>query len=1326
MIYDLLQDKKGFLWFATKDGLNRYDGYNFRVYHHDPFDPFSMAGNEIQALFEDHLGRIWIGTVNNGADVFDPQTGRFYHLGQGTSQNVGCFAETPDGSVWIGTGNGANRVQLPAMLPADQPDLQTVARVDTYSWDNPQSPGLLPPNHVGSMVADQTGKLWVSTNLQVGCFDPATGQFKTVFDDLRQLSTNGDVFAPDLFRGPDGTVWIAHPDQLLHIRDGGTDAFPFPERSVFPQTDLAFDAAGKLYISTRKQIFTLSPAAMQTPAQARFESFYRFPPDGIIGTTKLLIDRGGLLWIGTNGYGLRKYNPGDRHFQHFAPSFSLRRIATDAQGRTWVWRSGGKFQRLDENENRLAEPLLEEPALLQHDCLADRNGTLWLLCENRTGRPGIGTLIKVNPLTLRPEARYPLPSSVFMMGQFMEDRAGKLRIIGGENRLTTFDPQQATFETADFSTITGFKEINFCLYEDVAGYFWIGTPHGLVRGIPGPGGWTFSVFKNNPADRKSLNCDVVLATHDDLRQPDRYLWVGTRGGGLNRLDKTTGECRHFTTADGLPNNVVYAIIPDSSGNLWLSTNCGLAKFDPASDHFQNFYAADGLQDNEFNTISYARSGDGRLFFGGVNGLTAFYPEALTAATVAPSVYLTGLKIQNHATLPGDGVLEKSIEATTAITLTYDQNQLSFEFAAMDFSAPQQNQYRYRLLGTDHDWLEPTTANSATYANLAPGKYVFEVQTGGSHGAWNGQPARLEILILPPWWKTSGAYLLYFVGLALGSWTFYRFQINKLRLKEERAFEHREAERLADLDRLKTNFFSSVTHEFRTPLTLMLEPTRQLLLEAQDQSQRYRLELIEKNSRRLLRYVNQLLDLSKLEAGQMPLDLRPDSPVEALQSVVETFLPLAVQKGIALEVEIAGQVPTLIFDREKLEQIIFNLLSNALKFTAKGGHVRVALTATSHLRLQVTDTGIGIPEAVLPMVFNRFYQVGESAAQGTGIGLALTKELVEHMGGSISVDSRTGQGTTFEVLLPVQLVNSAAVNREASKTENPTAIISPPIFFFLEKQGPELPADANQLALVLPVVEKNPLLLLVEDDDELRQFLRASLPAHFRIAEAANGAEGIRMALELIPDLVISDLMMPEKNGFEVCDALKNDARSSHIPLILLTAKSTVESKIQGLRQGADAYLTKPFRADELVAHIESLIATRRHLQGVFSKAVAQQSVQESVATVFQPRENEFLQQLISVVEANLDNEAMDAKTFSRSVFMSRSQLHRKISALTGLPLTEFVRNYRLDRARDMLAGQEGSITEIAWKTGFSNAKYFSTCFRERFGQSPSLFRAGIN
>ncbi|MBC7776317.1 MAG: hypothetical protein H7246_12855, partial [Phycisphaerae bacterium] len=822
--------------------------------------------------------------------------------------------------------------------------------------------------------------------------------------------------------------------------------------------------------------------------------------------------------IGTNGYGLRKYNPGNPQLHHYLAGKSPRRMLSDAQGRVWVWLPGGTFQRLREDRQPSSELLFSDNSLLQHDCIQAKDGALWLLCEHKQDKQK-GILIRLNAQSLAEEVRFQLPIGVGMFSRLYEDKTGCFWILGCNAEVAKYDPAKVHFDTYDFSETTGFREASLGILMDDVGHLWIGTPHGLIQAIPEGQGLKFSLYKNNPNDRQTLNCNSVLALLNDPLQPQRYLWVGTKGGGLNRLDKQNGAFQQFTTAEGLPNNVVYGILPDSEGNIWLSTNCGLCKFNLKTGIFQNFFDVDGLQDNEFNTLSFASAADGRLYFGGVNGVTAFYPSELNATAKSPPVLITLVKINGLPVERSDDVLRKSMEQTQTIELNYQQNQLTFEFAAMDFSAPRMNQFRYRLLGTDKDFLEPTTTNSATYAHLAPGDYVFEVLTGGSRGVWDGTPARLKIRILPPWWRTGWAYSLYFLIFASSAWTFYRFQMNKIRLENKLQFEHREAVRLAELDKLKSNFFSSVTHEFRTPLTLLLEPARQLLAEAKDQAQRYRLELIENNARRLLQFVNQLLDLSKLEAGQMPLDLRPGNPASTIKAVVEQFQPLALQRSILLNIELPEDATPVVLDEIKWEQVVSNLLSNALKFTDQGGVVNlklekdIAFGATKkNFRMVVADTGIGISDKDLPHIFDRFYQASypspapapaplaplKGGMGGTGIGLSLTKELIERMGGSISVESSLGVGTTFIVHLPCEIASAqpAKLGESASLPRVPPVVKSQPS---IVKSQPSIVNSQPSIVNSQPSIvnsqqstvnrQQSPLLLLIEDDTELRQFLR---------------------------------------------------------------------------------------------------------------------------------------------------------------------------------------------------------------------------------------------
>jgi signal transduction histidine kinase/ligand-binding sensor domain-containing protein/DNA-binding response OmpR family regulator len=1304
MIYDLLQDRRGFLWFATKDGLNRYDGYSFKVFQNDPFQPFSLSDNEVLTIMEDRNGRIWAGTANNGINIYDPERSRFYHLNILESQIITCFTQALDGAVWAGTANGVYRIILPDQLPASDAELQSGAKVDAFHWEQVTSQKGVFGNRVEDIHYASDGKIWVSTYRIIGYFDPKSQSFSKVLDipPGEDLQNNACTFNT----GPDGALWIGQPGQLMRIKDGQTSIFTFPEKSPYPYTILVFDPQGDLYISTRKQLYKLHKPSTVQPGQANFQLIYRFPDTGVMGSTKMCVDQSGLLWIGTNGYGFYKYKPRNSSFRHYLAGKSPRRIAIDAQGRKWVWLADKAFGLLSESREDGHADLIMEPGLLEHDLISD-DQHLWLLGEQREGGLGEGLLVRFNIQSLKEETRYELPMTTGVYSRIFQGRHGNFWILGNKSVLGSFDPQTGRCDTFSFGPITGFQESSLALAEDSDGSLWIGTPHGLLQLKPGSKPLQYQIFKTNPLDRHGMNCNSVLSLLNDPLEPQRYLWIGTKGGGLSRLDKKTLRFTHYTIQDGLPNNVVYGILSDQSGSLWLSTNRGLSRFDPEERRFQNFFSVDGLQDDEFNTISAARGLDGRLWFGGVNGISAFYPDSLTGNLRSPKVWITRLQINDQPATVANGMLEKSLLETASIILSHNQNLLSIEFAAMDFAAPHMNQFRYRLLGAGTEWVEPTTSNTATYAHLSPGKYVFEVITGGSRGIWTGEPTRLEICILPPWYQTTWAYML-FLLLVLGSvWSLYRFQINRARLHNKLAYEQKEAQRLAELDRLKTNFFNSVTHEFRTPLTLLLEPVRQLIAEVKDKSTLFRLELVDRNARRLLQYVNQLLDLSKLEAGQMPLDARPVILADITREIADPFNVLAEQKNILLKTNLTSGSEPVLLDRLHWEQVVTNLLSNALKFTDSGGEVTLELTehslqegAESDVSLLVRDTGIGIASDELPHIFDRFYQAKHGRG-GTGIGLALCKELVTRMGGDIEADSVPGKGTEFRVRLRLKHFS------QSSEWDNTSA-----------KEDTKSNGNTSMLKA------EHPLLLLVEDDVDLRRFLRASLPSEYRIAEAATGSEGIQMALELVPDLIISDWVMPEKTGLELASTLKKNPTTSHIPLILLTAKSGIEARVTGLEYGADVFLSKPFRADELVANVRNLLAARLRLREYFSQP-DRGDLSADMANGSVPRqESEFIQRLIQVIEENLDNESMDADAFARAMFLSRSQLHRKIHALTGISLTEFVRNQRLDRAREMLARREGSISEVAWRAGFPNSKYFSTCFKERFGVTPSGYLAG--
>ncbi|MBL7807677.1 MAG: hypothetical protein JNN28_07685, partial [Saprospiraceae bacterium] len=663
MIYDLLQDRRGYLWFSTKDGLNRYDGYHFQVFQNNPFLPFSLSDNEVQAMLEDRSGRIWCGTVNNGINIFDPTLNRFYHLTKLASQDISCFTQSADGAIWAGSGSGIFRIAL-GDIPSDAGhDLNNIARVETYHWEK------LAPLHgsAGNRVVDvhstSDGKIWISTFRMIGFIDPNTRAFYKI----RDTQPDTDLFNnTSYFRsGPDGALWIGQSGQLLRIKDGQTTPFKLPEKSPYPYTNLVFDAQGHLFISTRKQIYKLENPSSVSPKEAVFQLIHRFPETGVIGSTRMCMDRGGILWIGTNGYGAYKYNPGNRHFYHYLAGKSPRRVVSDAKGRIWVWLADKAFGNLTNDGHT---DLINEYDLLEHDLISDNQQHLWMLGEHRSSARGEGVLIRWNEETLREEARYELPMVIGVYSRIYRSKTGKFWIAGNKSVLGSFDPATGNCDTFSFSHVTGFQELSQAFLEEPDGSVWLGTPHGLLHGKPDGHSMRFHLFKTSPPDQQSMNCNSVLCLLNDPKAPNQYLWIGTKGGGLSLLDKTTGHFTHFTVQDGLPNNVVYGILADSGGSLWLSTNRGLSRFHPDKKLFQNFFSADGLQDDEFNTASYAQGVDGRFWFGGVNGITAFYPMALLEEAKSPDVWITRLRVNNQLATVEGGWLQKSLEETSFITL----------------------------------------------------------------------------------------------------------------------------------------------------------------------------------------------------------------------------------------------------------------------------------------------------------------------------------------------------------------------------------------------------------------------------------------------------------------------------------------------------------------------------------------------------------------------------------------------------------------------------------------------------------------------------------
>jgi signal transduction histidine kinase/DNA-binding response OmpR family regulator/ligand-binding sensor domain-containing protein len=1313
MIYDVLQTKDGFLWIATKDGLNRYDGYNFKVFSNDPFDAYSVAENTITTLFEDSRGWLWVGTDSKGVDIYDRKSGRFHHfaLNFKHQENEGKFGvisicEDLNGSIYLlQPSNGLVRIVIPAVwkehLPTT-PDFSPLTTITQYPTAMFQRSNNKDDDLLSAIEVRDDGQLVVYTPIKAYLLQVDQGIVTPI---------SAANYVPSNKNGDD--VWVAQPSAFIRFRNGSPTVFDFSKRPKKAWVVSKRADNGAYWLGINNELWHVLPG----------ENVDFSKPDWIIdeNITVMEADRNGNVWVGTYGYGLRKLNPQKKSFHTGAAGTSIWGLWRDTYGRYYCKVANEVFPYdpvTGQIGTERAFPNTSERIL---DISIEPSGAMWLLGRGDV-EDGKAKLWHFDPKSGIYRA-HSFKFSSYVYARILRNRANQIWITGLNCQLIRFDVNTSQFDYFDYTALFDGKISTvraFALAEDGNGVLWIGTQQGLVKCTPNGTTFDFKLIQADPNNPRGLNNNSIACLLPDPNHPSDVLWIGTKGGGINRLDIRSGEVQHITTTDGLPDKVVYGILPGNENpstqqvSLWCSTNRGLAKLlpnhtTPITYNITTFSAAKGLQDNEFNTQAFFKAANGELLFGGVNGLNRFFPEALRSDTTPPPVFIVGVEINHqHVTQRSlGGNITTPMEYLREINLSYDQNNLSLEFAALDFTAPSQNRYRYKLVGLDADWVEIGGTRFAHFTHLAPKTYTFRVQGSNGEGAWQEAAHPIVIIVQAPWYRSNLAYVIYFSLLVWFVWWAYHFQMKRLREREQLAFEQREKERIKAMEQTKNNFFSNITHEFRTPLSLILEPVRRILAKAKDADITENARHIEKNSYRLLALVNQLLDMAKIESGSMRVDLRCDDLATHIRTIFYGFQPLAAQRGIHLSLQLKEDLSSVLFDANKVELVLNNLLSNALKFTAEGGKVTLSCqvngNSNGHKMVQmfVSDTGVGIPEQELDKVFNRFYQVDSSHTrygEGTGIGLALSKELAELMGGNLTVQSEEGKGAIFTFSLPIE-TSLAETVLKIDETPQETLCLS----------------SKNQFANNR---EEQYTVLLIEDNTELRAFVKKCIAHAWQVIEASNGEEGVQKAIDILPDLVISDVMMPLKDGYAVCDDLKNNELTSHIPVILLTAKSAIDAKLKGLRTGADDYLTKPFNSEELLARMDNLVTIRRQLRQRYNQSSKTNNTSE-VEAALTPPDREFLRRFILILEQHLQDGTLGIEELAQKMFISRVQLHRKLKAITDQNATDFVRDYRLNRAMSMLQNREGMVFEVANQVGFTSEKYFSRVFKEKFGVPPS-------
>ena len=1332
MIFGLRQDRNGFIWVATKDGLNRYDGHNFTVFTHDPYNPFSLSDNHCSALLLDRRGRLWVGTLNKGLNLFDDRTHRFYHIDiidktitNSGSYEINLLSEDPNGNIWLATNNNKLfRISLP---PSLQTAFPTQANVTTQVTIEPVP---VPPTGAENAVryirfrADGRATLGTSFGLYSFNWRHPAGVTK---DSL--FSRSSLDFHALYFDEKQGSWFAATRDNIVAWKQGVVKTIALPKINNFSVNFDPIDSA-TLAISATNHLWLMSPADLfaQDSLSAR-NALVALPPN-TYSVTEFLKDQTGNLWIGTGGYGLRKFNPKIKRFRSYLPNTSLTELYADRQGRVYT-RHQYAYQLLDRTAN-LMVPFLDKklpPAdQRQRYLMQDSRGTFWV--SNVNFETHKATLFKFSA-DWKLLKKYPLPPGTafgFTGNCTLEGQTGYLWIGAANGKLLRFDPATETFAVFSYhALIPGGSEglETYALHQDAVGTLWIGTQKGLIRTDNLLATPTFSLYKNSLTDRQSLSYDFVSSLADDPYQPDRYLWIGTKGGGLNRLDRQTGHCLHITEAQGLPNKVVYGLLTDQFRNFWLSTNRGLAEFNPKTFRFRNYTKGDGLQDDEFNTSSFVKLPSGELLFGGINGLTTFLPSALrNTKTRPPIANIINLKINNESIAVGgpDNILTESINYTHRIDLAHDQNLLTVEFGVMDYTNSAQNQYRYRLSGIDPGWVKAGTNRFANYAHLPIGTYTFEMMGSADGQVWS-KPVELQIRIHPPFYRTWWAYLVYALVLAVALRQLYRFQTQRWLLQQRLLFEQREAIRLAELDTFKTQFFTNISHEFRTPLTLLLGPLGDLKRKFPEETV---LPMMERNGNRLLSLINQLLDLSKLEADQLRTERKRGDLASFLRTLAISFNSLAESQQIRFTFVQPRTEFWADFDADKVEKIVTNLLANAFKFTPVGNSVRMTVrypepAETPELQVLIEDTGIGIPPEDLPHIFERFYQRsagGQSRAYGgTGIGLALVHELVRVLDGQVSVTSVVGQGTAFTVTVPLTLVDKPVLPPVVTDSSLPVLqdVVAPvPV-----SSGIAPPEGERQ--------DTERILLIIDDNADIRTYVRSVFEASYRIIEAEDGQEGLEKAIAIMPDIIICDLMMPRLDGFGFCRMLKTQEVTSHIPVVMLTAKATVQDRIEGFELGADDYLTKPFNRAELQMRVRNLVEQRERLYRRFrARAVDAVSGEDDPEPLLLTAEQKFINRLTAIVAQHISEPHFTVEMLSEAIGMSRAQLHRKLKVVADSTTTNFIRDIRLAKAAELLMAGEERVTQVAYAVGFESLSYFARVFQERYGVRPSQYGRPAN
>ena len=1288
-VLDIIQDDQGYIWFATRDGMARYDGYSIDVFQNRTNDSLSLSNNYVISLGKDKEGALWIGTLY-GLNRYSPKTEEFeqFYAKEGDEHSLSSsiirrvYVDSK-GKVWICTDNGLNLFDS---------DYQNFIH---YSPDTTKN------FRINTIIdLDTDNNYLVGTDNELLLFNSSQNEFFPLPD--KQIISGIKI----LYKGTDGSIYIGTSENGLFVLDRQlaikahyiSQAHNLNSISNNSVRCITEDHDGNILVGTFNGINIFNP-------QKKTFTAYQQKSDNQNGLSHFSIhsaycDKDNTIWLGTWAGGVNYFNlQNNNFFQFYTPTFEGKRLlgivgplANDVNG-IWIGLEGGGLLHYDIMKREYVRYNINN----KEGDFDFRSNIVTCLCNNGSilyigTNSGKLSLFDIHQKKVLRTITLPGGASIITVHP---DSKGNILLGISGTRGLVYISAEGNIQTSFY--LPSGKEITFSnicsILEDGEGYFLLGSnSHGIYR-------YNF----------QTQDCSSFLHIDKNGLNINNQIWVATARQGIIGLTSDKEVAHQYTIDDGLKSNTICAITGDTNGNIWASTFSSVAKITPKEKSISNFT---GFQVNEFALRSCLRT-DSTCYFGGDIGIVSFNPSHRSTNTNIPPVVIKNISINNKR-IP----LKQLNIHEDVIVVDYNESNITFDYRALNFIRSDQNQYAYYMEGFDKNWIHVSNRTMAHYTNLPAGKYIFHVKACNNDNVWNEEGISVRLEVLPPPWKTwwaIGIYILILLGITV---SYLHYLKVRIKLTNDVHIKQMEQENSEKLHNDRINLFTNFSHELRTPLTLIIAPLEELLNRPDLPSTiKKPLELMYSNSKRLLFLINQLMDFRKKEAGKMKLRAAEGNFSKFIEEIVLAFKELTHSKGITLSYDMTDNPINLWYDRGLMEKVLFNLLSNAIKNTPNGGKIEIGITYNeerSHsVLLTIKDTGIGIPEDKLSAIFDPFYQVNESdsSTPGTGIGLYLTKAIVEMHKGRIYVESVLEQGSTFFVELPLGNAHLSAdeIIENYKDSEDITRYTNLSLTEFDSDEQPDETGEHTK--------NKKHTLLIVEDNKELRQYMKRNLATLYNIIEATDGEEAKIKSFSYMPDLIVSDIMMPRTDGIQLCHIIKKDLRTGHIPVILLTARTTVLQVEEGLKIGADDYITKPFNMMHLKARIANLLTSREKLKDLYSKNFNTHDIGANITSA----DDRFLQKLYSVMEENISNPELNIEKFCNEIGMSKTNLYYKIKQLTNFSPTEFMRRSRLQMAARLLIEKKITISEVSTLVGFNSHSYFCSCFKTVYGCSPTEY-----